>query len=72
MSQINKDTVLHNVKEAYIGLTGDTDTITYGNLPEKIAAIQTGGGGYGDFTVRSTLAAENYPDTSDTELVVHE
>ena len=72
MSQISKDTVLHNVKEAYVELTGDQETITYGNIAGKIAAIQTGGGGYGDFTVRLQVHAENYHDTSATALVVHE
>jgi len=45
MADINLNQVIHNVKEAYVGLTGDTDAITYGNISEKISEIETGGGG---------------------------
>ena len=45
MADINLKQVIHNVKEAYVALTGDTDTITYGNISTKISEIQTGGGG---------------------------
>lgn len=31
-----------NVKNAYVDVTGDTDTITYGNLPQKISNINVG------------------------------
>lgn len=43
MADINLNQVIHNVKEAYVDLTGDTDDITYGNISEKISEIQTGG-----------------------------
>lgn len=51
MADINLKQVIHNVKEAYVGLTGDTDDITYGNISTKISEIQTGGGGYGGVAV---------------------
>lgn len=44
MADINLTQVIHNVKEAYVDLTGDTDDITYGNISTKISEIQTGGG----------------------------
>ena len=44
MADINLKQVIHNVKEAYVGLTGDTDAITYGNISTKISEIETGGG----------------------------
>jgi len=43
MADINLTQVIHNVKEAYVDLTGDTDDITYGNISTKISEIQTGG-----------------------------
>lgn len=45
MADINLTQVIHDVKEAYVDLTGDTDDITYGNISTKISEIQTGGGG---------------------------
>jgi hypothetical protein len=52
MADINLTQVIHNVKEAYVDLTGDTDEITYGNISTKISEIQTGGGGgYGGVSV---------------------
>lgn len=37
--------VLHDVKVGYIAATGDTDTITYGNIASKCNAAYGGGGG---------------------------
>lgn len=45
MADINLTQVIHNVKEAYVDLTGDTDDITYGNISTKISEISLGGGG---------------------------
>jgi len=72
MALISKDVVLHDVAEAYIELTRDEEEVTYGNIAEKIAGIQTGGGGYSNFTVTAIVPSEIIIDASATELVVHE
>ena len=54
MSNITKDQVIHNIKEAYVTASGDTDTITYGNLPTKIENMSGGGGGYSGVAVTPT------------------
>lgn len=57
---INLTQVIHNVKEAYVDLTGDTDDITYGNISTKISEIQTGGGIAGGYTVTFKVDGNDY------------
>lgn len=57
---INLKQVIHNVKEAYVGITGDTDDITYGNISTKISEIQTGGGIEGGYTVTFKVDNNDY------------
>ena len=44
MADINLKQVIHNVKEAYVTASGDTDTITYGNIATKVQNMSGGGG----------------------------
>lgn len=60
MADINLTQVIHNVKEAYVDLTGDTDDITYGNISTKISEIQTGGGITGGYTVKFKVDGNDY------------
>lgn len=60
MADINLTQVIHNVKEAYVDLTGDTDDITYGNISTKISEIQTGGGITGGYTVTFKVEGNDY------------
>lgn len=41
---INIYQVVHNIKNAYVEATGDTDDITYGNIDIKVGEAATGGG----------------------------
>lgn len=62
MADINLKQVIHNVKEAYVGLTGDTDDITYGNISTKISEIETGGGGRNVIPVQSVLGIISFKE----------
>ena len=45
MSLITPKQVLHEIKVGYIAATGDTETITYGNIASKCNAAYGGGSG---------------------------
>lgn len=42
MSTINMKQLLHNIKEAYVTASGDTEAITYGNIADKIKNMESG------------------------------
>lgn len=44
MSLISKDTLLHNVADAYRTASGTTGTVKAGELAEKISELSSGGG----------------------------
>lgn len=61
MGKISVKKVVSDVRDAYVELTGDTDTITYGNISTKISEISSGGAYDGISVIPIQSIAEAMP-----------